>query len=178
VTRLIIFAMLSGLCLAGFSFYGQADKFVLIEESPPRRIDTSGHWATDGVHITTLDSGQALEVFHHIWLNRMDITDPNNPARVIGHQNVGLTLTEFNILSRGWKPQPAIIPPVIVEPNEPPAIVEPNLPDISNLCFTVGGKHHLYIDCSYLTGRTDLTIEDCAPNNICIRCAARKVREL
>jgi hypothetical protein len=146
----------------------------LIEETAPRRVDTSGHWICDQVHISKLTSQEALETLGHLWLARIDITDPNN-GKVIGSLQGGLTLTEFNIVSRYWR-RVEVPPQVVIEPNEP-VIIEPNEPDISNVCFSVGGKHHLFIDCSYMTGKLPLIV-DCNPNDICLRCAARKLSEL
>jgi hypothetical protein len=152
-------------CLGAFQFYGNRTGFYFIEENAPRIYAPNGHWSCEIVHITPLDSQQALELFRHRWLDRLDIADPN--GRVVGSIDNGLTLVEFRTLSKHW--QSVAVPP--------PVIVEPNLPDISNLCFTIGGKHHLFIDCSYLTGKDGLDIQTCDPNNICIRCAARRLSE-
>ena len=53
---------------------------------------------------------------------------------------------------------------------------DPNLPYTEGICYTVGGKHHLYADCRHLKDKQwSPTI--CDPNNICLTCVARKARE-
>ena len=46
------------------------------------------------------------------------------------------------------------------------------------ICYTLGGKDHLYRHCSSIVGKV-VTECDCKPNNenICLKCLARKIRE-
>ena len=47
---------------------------------------------------------------------------------------------------------------------------------ISPECFTLGGKYHLFEDCRHIRGKLYKSCE-CEPNNVCLTCVARKLKE-
>jgi len=84
----------------------------------------------------------------------------------------------FGKLSQNWKPR-QVVPPS--DPNTLPKLVvvpEPNEPVLSyipGICYTVGGKHHLFYDCQYLKNKDwKPCICSTDPNDICLICIARK----
>jgi len=61
----------------------------------------------------------------------------------------------------------------VVTPADPNSSEIPNS-SLGQICYTVGGKHHLYQDCRYLAGKEWIPCV-CDPNNICLTCAARRL---
>lgn len=53
---------------------------------------------------------------------------------------------------------------------------ETQLPYVEGICYTLGGKHRLYSDCRY-TKDKQWSPTICDPNEICLTCVARRVRE-
>lgn len=53
---------------------------------------------------------------------------------------------------------------------------EPTEPAIGVVCYTIGGKHHLYIDCRYIASK-ETTPCLCDEVNICLVCTARRLSE-
>jgi hypothetical protein len=102
-------------------------------------------------HLRHTDYPEALRSFARCWLNTSKPGEPH------------YSLNGFLYLSRHWPGDPNYIPP------EPPSTV-------GVICYTVGGKHHLYQDCSYISGK-EWTPCVCDPNNICLRCAARRITD-
>jgi len=101
-----------------------------------------------------------IKVFVHQWLS-------NEPGEC------SKNLLDFAHLSRNWRPiiKPvATIDDVVVIPSDP------NEPADVQICFTIGGKHHLYSDCQYLKGKEWKPCL-CDPNNICLSCIAEKARK-
>ena len=113
-------------------------------------------WAT--YEAAEVDHRQALRVFAFRWVSEFNLKD-------------------FAALSKVWNM------PQVVQPTEPNEIIipEPNEPIIDTafgqICYTLGGKHHLYQDCRYIAGKEWVPCV-CDPNNICLTCTARKITEL
>jgi hypothetical protein len=82
-----------------------------------------------------------------------------------------INLRDFAVLSACYVPTV-----VIPEPNMP----EPNDNAFGLICYTVGGKSHLYSDCRYIKDKAWSPCLCNDPNNnngICLTCLARKARE-
>ena len=99
------------------------------------------------------DYPEALRAFARNWLNTSKPAEP--------HYN----LNGFVYLARHWPGDPNSIPPVVEEPDT-----------LGVICYTLGGKDHLYSDCRYLTDKEWRPCV-CDPNNICLTCTARKLKE-
>lgn len=65
----------------------------------------------------------------------------------------------------------AVEEPIVTEPNE---LVNDNA--LGQICYTIGGKQHLYQDCRYLKDKEWIPCV-CDPNNFCLTCVARKAQE-
>jgi len=78
-------------------------------------------------------------------------------------QTFGFRLEDFAALSRHWS-------------GHTPYQEEPTEPVIGIVCFTVGGKHHLYADCRYIANKESSPCL-CDDANICLVCAARRLSE-
>lgn len=80
-----------------------------------------------------------------------------------------INLRDFAILSACYVPSV-----VIPEPNN--IEVEPNDASLGAICYTVGGRHHLYDDCRYIVSKEWIPCL-CESDNLCLVCLARKVSE-
>jgi len=85
-----------------------------------------------------------------------------------------LDMTDFVFVSRLWYSDPnRIMPTMPQDANEP----EPyQVQGQAVICFTVGGRGHLYEDCRYLRGKEYKPCL-CDPNNICLTCISRDLLE-
>lgn len=115
-------------------------------------IQDPNRWWVD-YEAAEVDHRQALRVFALRWA-----TDYN--------------LKDFAALSKVWSaPEPNV--PVITPP-------EPNEPAVDtafgHICYTIGGKQHLYDDCRYIIGKDWIPCV-CDPNNICLTCKARRAND-
>jgi hypothetical protein len=120
-------------------------------------IQTPERWWAE-YEAAEVDHRQALRVFAFRWISNYNLKD-------------------VAALSKVWNMPPVAQP---AEPNEP-AISDPNSSEIPNsslghICYTVGGKHHLYQDCRYIADKA-WTPCVCDPNNICLTCAVRRLEE-
>jgi len=78
-----------------------------------------------------------------------------------------VNLKDFAVLSACW------VGVKIPDANLPP---EPNDNAFGQICYTVGGKCHLYEDCRYIKDKA-WTPCLCESDNICLACLARKAEE-
>jgi hypothetical protein len=95
-------------------------------------------------------------------------------------------LEDFAQLARRWKP--TICGPDLPENDTQPDLcpiddtqTDPNSQgtldsSLGQICYTVGGKQHLYQDCRYIRDKA-WTPCVCDPNSICLTCTARRLAE-